>query len=152
MGSFGVVTDISSMYERQRATERDKALFEALFQANPAPAIVVRERDLRIKDVNESFLRETGYDRTDVVGSSTLVLANWPDLHDLNTLLQLVQPEAGTAVPVLRIRTKGSVLKVYVTQIKQVVVEKTPLILVVLKDIEPESAVKSSGATDSEIV
>lgn len=142
MGSFGVVTDISTLHARQRATERDKSLFEALFRANPDPAVVVREADRVIEDVNESFVRETGYARDDVVGSSTLMLANWRDLHDLNVLLQLLQPDADGPSPVLRIRTKGSVLKVYVTQIKHVVVEDTPLILVVLKDIEPESRVE----------
>jgi hypothetical protein len=35
------------------------------------------------------------------------------------------------------------VLKVFVTQIKHVVVEDTPLILVVLKDIEPESRIEA---------
>lgn len=141
MGSFGVVTDISPLHERQRATERDRTLFEALFQANPDPAIVVREQDRVIVDVNKSFVRDTGYERHDVVGSSTLMLANWQDLHDLNVLLQLFQPEASRPAPVLRIRTKGSVLKVYVTQIQHVLVEEVPHILVVLKDIEPESRV-----------
>jgi PAS domain S-box-containing protein len=141
-GSFGVVTDISSLHERRKAAERDRSLFQALFQANPDPAVVVREADRSIVDANESFLRETGYDRDDVVGYSTLMLANWSDLHDLNMLLQLFQPENTAAAPVLRIRTKGSVLKVYVTQIKHVVVEDTPLILVVLKDIEPETRIE----------
>jgi PAS domain S-box-containing protein len=104
--------------------------------------VVVREADRVIEDVNESFVRETGYARDDVVGSSTLMLANWRDLHDLNVLLQLLQPDADGPSPVLRIRTKGSVLKVFVTQIKHVVVEDTPLILVVLKDIEPESRIE----------
>lgn len=142
-GSFGVVTDISSMHERQKATERDRSLFQALFRANPDPAIVVREADRSIVDVNESFLRETGFDRSDVVGSSTLMLANWKDLHDLNMLLQLFQPESTTPAPILRVRTKGSVLKVYVTQIKHVMVDDSPLILVVLKQVEPDSRVES---------
>lgn len=141
MGSFGVVTDISPLHERERATEHDRSLFEALFQANPDPAVVVREQDRVIVDVNKSFVRDTGYERTDVVGSSTLMLANWQDLHDLNVLLQLFQPHSTGPAPVLRIRTKGSVLKVYVTEIQHVLVEEVPHILVVLKDIEPESRI-----------
>ncbi|MDX7951226.1 PAS domain S-box protein [Lichenihabitans sp. Uapishka_5] len=52
--------------ERYHAEER----FERAFNANPAPALIVRLEDLRHMRVNRGFLEMTGYDENKVVGRS----------------------------------------------------------------------------------
>lgn len=44
--------------------------FESAFNANPAPAIICRLKDLRYVRVNRGFLEMTGYAREDVIGRS----------------------------------------------------------------------------------
>lgn len=51
---------------RYHAEER----FERAFNANPAPALIVRLSDLRHVRVNRGFLEMTGYDEDEVVGRS----------------------------------------------------------------------------------
>jgi PAS domain S-box-containing protein len=51
---------------RVEAEER----FEAMFNANPAPAVICRLADLRYVKVNEGFLEMTGHKRTEVLGRS----------------------------------------------------------------------------------
>jgi PAS domain S-box-containing protein len=87
-----VISDVS---ERFDAEDR----FEAMFQANPAPALIVRVADQRVVRANEGFLELSGYQRAAVVGRS---------LFDLK-LLDRVQREpfvraqvaAGKVVPQL---------------------------------------------------
>ena len=52
--------------ERYQAEDR----FERAFNANPAPALIVRLRDLRHLRVNRGFLDMTGYEEDEVVGRS----------------------------------------------------------------------------------
>lgn len=52
--------------ERYQAEDR----FERAFNANPAPALIVRLRDLRHVRVNRGFLDMTGYDEHAVIGKS----------------------------------------------------------------------------------
>jgi len=52
--------------ERYNAEER----FERTFNANPAPAIILRLDDLRHIKVNRGFLEMTGYSEEDVIGRS----------------------------------------------------------------------------------
>ena len=52
--------------ERYNAEER----FESAFNANPAPALIVRLRDLRHIRVNQGFLDMTGWAEADIVGRS----------------------------------------------------------------------------------
>jgi PAS domain S-box-containing protein len=65
-----IIQDQSNQYEAE-------ARFEAMFQANPAPALILRQADHRFARVNQGFLEMTGYARTAVVGRS---------LYDLDVL------------------------------------------------------------------
>ena len=52
-----IIQDQSEQYEAE-------ARFEAMFQANPAPALILRLSDQRFVRVNQGFLEMTGYART----------------------------------------------------------------------------------------
>jgi PAS domain S-box-containing protein len=58
-----VMHDVS---ERFDAEDR----FEAMFQANPAPALIVRVTDQRYVRVNQGFMDLSGYHRGDLVGKT----------------------------------------------------------------------------------
>jgi PAS domain S-box-containing protein len=58
-----IIQDQSEQYEAQ-------ARFEAMFQANPAPALILRLSDHRFVRVNQGFLEMTGYARSAIVGRS----------------------------------------------------------------------------------
>ena len=56
-----IICDATEAYE---AEER----FESMFNANPAPALIVRLADLRFVRVNEGFLELSGWDRDQIIG------------------------------------------------------------------------------------
>ncbi|MCC2978009.1 PAS domain S-box protein [Sphingomonas sp. PL-96] len=58
-----VLQDLSEQTEAE-------ARFEAMFQANPAPALILRLADQRFVRANRGFLEMTGYGRTAVIGRS----------------------------------------------------------------------------------
>ncbi|MDO7841928.1 helix-turn-helix transcriptional regulator [Sphingomonas immobilis] len=58
-----ILCDATEAYE---AEER----FESMFNANPAPALIVRLADLRYVRVNEGFLDLSGWDRDQIIGRS----------------------------------------------------------------------------------
>ena len=58
-----IICDATEAFE---AEER----FESMFNANPAPALIVRLADLRYVRVNEGFLELTGWERDQIVGRS----------------------------------------------------------------------------------
>lgn len=85
-----VMQDVSEQFE---AEER----FEAMFQANPAPALILRLADQRYARVNQGFLEMTGYARTAVVGRSLYEL----DIFNGGQRLQLAKERlaAGKTIP-----------------------------------------------------
>ena len=62
-----VISDVSERFDAE-------VRFKAMFRADPAPAIVVRQRDQRIVQVNPGFLALTGFDPADVTGRTLLGL------------------------------------------------------------------------------
>ena len=56
-----VICDVSERFDAE-------ARFVAMFRANPAPALVMRLRDLRVVQVNTGFLEMTGYDPARLIG------------------------------------------------------------------------------------
>lgn len=72
-----IICDATEAFE---ASER----FESMFNANPAPALIVRLADLRYVRVNEGFLDLTGWNRDAIVGRS---------VYELDILAQAVESE-----------------------------------------------------------
>ncbi len=81
-GCFALVLcDVTEAFE---AEER----FERMFNANPAPAVIIRVADLRYVRVNEGFLQLSGHRHDDLVGRS---------LYELDILAGAEQRELAKA-------------------------------------------------------
>ncbi len=85
-----VISDVSKRFDAE-------ARFKAMFQANPAPAIVVRQRDGRIAQANPGFLSLTGFAPDRLIGKTVFgvdLLAGLLESTDVRRRI-----EAGEVVP-----------------------------------------------------
>jgi two-component system cell cycle sensor histidine kinase/response regulator CckA len=73
--------------ERKRAEER----FSKAFNASPEPITISTLSDGTYVDVNESFLRITGYERDEIVGRSTLDMKFWLEPKARTRLLEALE-------------------------------------------------------------
>ena len=85
-----VLSDVSMRFDAE-------ARFNAMFQSNPAPAIIVRLRDQRIAQVNPGFLDLTGYAADQLVGKSVFALDLIAGVADPSIFHDAV--EQGTVLP-----------------------------------------------------
>ncbi len=84
-----VLNDVSERYDAQ-------ARFDAMFRANPAPAIIVRQRDMKLMAANPGFLSLTGFVQGDLLGQSLFGLNLLGQLPDRSAVRR--QMEAGEVV------------------------------------------------------
>lgn len=84
-----VLNDLSERFDAE-------ARFRAMFRANPAPAIIVRQRDLKITQANPGFLSLTGFAPDQLIGRSLFGLDL---LGGLDGSAVRQQMEAGEVVP-----------------------------------------------------
>ena len=62
-----VVRDVSERLERERALQRSEEQYRDIFNAS-ADALVLRDADFRIVDVNATYETMSGYRRDEVLG------------------------------------------------------------------------------------
>ncbi|MFO1435440.1 MAG: PAS domain S-box protein, partial [Gammaproteobacteria bacterium] len=67
----GASLDITARKEHEEALRASEQKFSRFFQSNPLPGIIASFPEGRIIEVNEAFLRATGYERADIVGGGT---------------------------------------------------------------------------------
>lgn len=85
-----VISDVSARFDAQTR-------FDAMFRANPAPALIVRLHDLRITQANPGFLAMTGFAEGALDGKTLFGLDLFGSLADPGDFKRRI--EAGTIVP-----------------------------------------------------
>jgi len=76
---------------RTRALALSEERFASSFRACPDPMILTRVRDGCIREVNDSFCREYGFRREDILDRTTLEIEFWLDPLDRDRLVNTVR-------------------------------------------------------------
>lgn len=84
-----IVTIIRDVTERKKAEEK----FYKAFHANPEPITIATVSDGQYIDVNESFLRITGYQREEIVGRTSLGVKIWKGPEDRAKFLEILKKQ-----------------------------------------------------------
>jgi two-component system cell cycle sensor histidine kinase/response regulator CckA len=86
---IGAVVTFLDITERKKAEER----FQKAFNANPEPITIATVAEGRYIDVNESFLRVTGYEREEVIGRTSLELKFWERPEDRARFFEILKKQ-----------------------------------------------------------
>jgi PAS domain S-box-containing protein len=99
---------------REEAARRDaEERFVRLFQLSPDGVVVTRIRDGMIIEVNDAFIALSGWNRSELIGRTTLELRMWLSEADRNRLIERVRTEGQCVGEVVRVRRRdGAELEV----------------------------------------
>jgi two-component system sensor kinase FixL len=92
---------------REEALRLSAANFSTAFRSNPCAMTIVRLSDARFQDVNESFERQTGFHRDEVIGRTVAECGMWIDPDDLAEVSREMRAEGRIGSREVRFRTKG---------------------------------------------
>ena len=95
--------------ERTRALEKSERRFFQAFNAGPVAACLTTLGEEHFLEVNDAFLKLTGYSREEVVGRSHRALGQWSSPQDLAKLARL--GEADFRDQELTLRTKQGIVR-----------------------------------------
>ncbi|MGD0966567.1 MAG: PAS domain S-box protein [Candidatus Acidiferrales bacterium] len=80
--------------------------FHKAFNANPEPISIATLDEGRYIDVNESFLRITGYRRSEVIGRTSLELKFWESPEDRSRFVEMLTKQGSVRDLEITFRTK----------------------------------------------
>lgn len=86
---FGLEYLLNERLQAKVATDADN--MQRVFATSPDCAIISRLQDGVIVDVNDGFTRTTGFPRSEALGRSSLDISLWHDVHDRETLVDLLR-------------------------------------------------------------
>lgn len=127
-----VMNDVSERFDAE-------ARFNAMFGANPAPALVVRLSDLRVMQANPGFLSLTGFKPEQVQGRSLFGLDLLQDLAEPDKIR--AQIEAGEVVPQTEahLLTSDGSTRLVIFAGQPIDVTQEDALLLTFADLEPRS-------------
>lgn len=128
-----VTTGIASFVIRKILLSEEK--FFKLFLANPDWVIIGRLADGRYLDVNDAFLRMTGYTREEVIGHTARELNVWVDLEDWTTLAGVLQSGGRISNREVMFRMKSGELRSMLQSAERIDLGDEAYMISVCKDI-----------------
>lgn len=87
---FSIIHDVTERNRAQHALSASEKRYRTAFQTALDAMSINRKCDGVYMDVNEAFLRITGYERDEVIGKNTHELAIWADPNDRKKLAEIL--------------------------------------------------------------
>lgn len=129
------VRDVTERVEAEDTLRESEARFSTAFHDNPVPVTITRARDGKVIDLNDAFLRMTGYRRAEVIGRTSVEIGIFMDPGVREEVVVEVR-ERGTVrdLPVQIKKKTDEVLDILAT-ITQIELEGEPCLLITNVDI-----------------
>jgi len=123
--------------EQRKLTDDLKAeeRFHKAFNASPEPITIANLSDGRYLDVNESFLRTTGYRREEVIGRTSLELKFWERHEDRARLVAMLEEQGSVRDLEITFRTKSGEQRTALDSAEIIEVAGQKCIIAFFKDI-----------------
>jgi len=91
LGFLGVAREISELKKTEKALRESEERFRAFFSMSPYSMAIIRSKDRVHLDVNEAFVKDSGYTREELVGHSSNEFDHMANPEELTQMIQLVR-------------------------------------------------------------
>jgi PAS domain S-box-containing protein len=139
VAAYFVLRRMSALLERihMKSSMRKKSeeKLSKVFLANPDWVIISRLSDGCYIDVNEAFLRMTGYSREEVIGHSSLDLHIWVDPEERKEMVHLLREEGRASNHEVRFGMKSGNIRSMLWSAERIELNGEACMIAVCKDI-----------------
>jgi PAS domain S-box-containing protein len=149
VGASTIARDISERKRADEALKKSEEKFAKAFRESHVAMTLTRARDNRYLDVNDTFVKLTGWQRKEVIGRTPMDIQIWVDpAQRLNVVNRLLAEGTVRDVEVLY-RCKNGTQRVGLGTADVIQIENEPCVLSVIADItdrkRAEEALSSIG-------
>lgn len=131
----GLLIDITSRKASEEALLLSEQKFSIAFRHSPDSIIISTLREGRFIDINDSFLRVSGYSREEVVGRTSLELNSWVNREERVRIQQILQQQGAVYNEEVEFRRKCGGVTVALYSAEVVNINGEQCVLAVVTDI-----------------
>ena len=139
IAAYFVLRKMSALLERiqmkSMMRQKSEEKLSKVFLANPDWVIISRLSDGRYIDVNDAFLRMTGYSRDEVIGHSSLDLHIWIDPEERKEIVRLLREDGRVSNHEVRFGMKSGRVRSMLWSAERIELDGEACMVAVCKDI-----------------
>ena len=133
---FVSVYDISPRIKAQKALEESEIKFRNIFLISPFAIAITHVKTGRYLEVNESFLKETGFSRNEIIGKTAKELGIWEDYNQRKNLQRELKEHGSVKDFPVKLRMKsGKIIQALVSS-NLIEIEGEPYIVSISRNME----------------
>jgi|GEM_PF-576200 len=127
--------DITEHKQAEESLRRSEDKFATAFRACPDPVCITTLKEGRYVDVNDSFLRATGYQREKVIGHTTPELGVFARQEDRDRVIRMVQTEGRISDLEFDFHTRSGQIRTGLVSVELIDLRGEPCLLTIANDI-----------------
>ncbi len=131
----GIAHDVTDQRRVEKALRLSEEKFSKAFHASPVEIVITTVEEGRLLDVNESFERNTGFTRDEVIGRNSLELGLWIKPEQRAAVVEEVKRNGGVRDREMRFRTKSGETRIKLFSAEPIVIAGKQCLLAVCEDI-----------------
>ena len=130
-----VVRDITGRKEAEEKLRVSEEKFSKAFQASPDAIVISSLADGRLLDVNDVFLRMSGFSREEAIGRTSLELGLWFNPKERDQMVALLKRDGEVRDLEIRFIMKSSEARTILTSAHTIELAGIPSMIVIMRDI-----------------
>ena len=132
---LAVATDITDRKKAQEALRESEEKFSKAFHASPVSVSISRLNDGKFIEVNESFLRDNGYTRKEIIGYSSAELNIWATPGTRDRIIHILSERGRIYNEQVQFRTKSGHIRTGLVSAEIISIGNQPCMMVLNTDI-----------------
>ncbi len=135
LGYQGIIHDITERKQAERALRLSEERFSKVFHSSPDWIAISTLSDGRFIDVNDAFLRITGYSREEVIGHTSDELNLWVDPNERSRMIDMLKERREIRDHEAQFRMKSGDIRTMLRSAELIDLEGEPCMINITRDI-----------------
>lgn len=135
IGYQGIIRDVTAYKKAEEALRRSEEKFSKIFRSSPDWIAISAFEDGRLIDVNDTFLKITGYTREEVIGKTSAELGLWVDPEERRRFVELLREKREIRGHEAKFRLKSGEVRIFLRSAELIELDGETCIINITRDI-----------------
>jgi len=135
IGYQGIIRDVTAHKKAEEALRRSEEKFSKIFRSSPDWIAISALEDGRLIDVNDAFLKITGYSRDEVIGRTSAELGLWVDPEERKRFVELLRQKRDIRNHEAKFRLKSGEVRIFLRSAELIELDGETCIINITRDI-----------------